>query len=160
MNIKNLSLTLLILLLSCSNFEMVLNESDKNRFLKNTSITISGDTGGRFSKGLFSFFGSSKENEYILITVFEEKKENRIVKNNQVAERVDYALSANYNIYYKTKNCKIFNKMVVTKFSFSPKSFGYNFGTERSLDKLYSLSVLENIQNFVSSAPKTNTCLL
>ena len=159
MIIKNLSLALLVLLLSCSNFEMVLNESDKNRFLKNTSIATSGDNEGRFTKGLFSFFGSSKENDYILITVFEEKKENRVVKKNQVAERVDYTLSANYNIYYKTKSCKIFNKMVVTKFSFSPKSFGYNFGAERSLDKLYNLSVLENIQAFVSSAPKTNTCV-
>ena len=141
---KYLCLALLSMLFSCSNIEMVLNESDKNRFLKNTSIVSSGDIHGRFTKGLFSYFGSSKENEYILLATFEEKKDNRVVKKNQVAERVDYTLSADYNIFYKTKKCKIHNKVVITKFSFSPKSFGYNFGASRSLDKLYRSSIKKN----------------
>ena len=38
-----------------------------------------------------------------------------------------------------------------TNFSIIPKSSGYNFGTDASLDKKYELSVTENIDRFISS---------
>ena len=103
----------------------------------------------RFVKGLYSSFGNNEKYEYILKTTFIEKKENRIVKNNQVAEKIKYTLEVNYNLFYKTSECNIFNKTVISKFSFTPKSAGYNFGSDRSFDKLYSNSVDKNINNFM-----------
>ena len=75
------------------------------------------------------------------------------MKKNQVAEKIDYELSVVYNIYHKDISCNVFNKTVLTKFSFTPKSSGYNFGTDRSLEKLYKTSIKNNIKAFVDAVP-------
>ena len=54
----------------------------------------------RFVRGLYSYFGNNEKYEYILKTTFLEKKENRIVKNNQVAEKIEYTLEVNYELYF------------------------------------------------------------
>ena len=90
---------------------------------------------------------------------FLEKKENRIVKNNQVAEKIEYTLEVNYDLYYKTIECKVFNKTIISKFSFTPKSAGYNFGSDMSFDKLYSSSVNHNIDNFIDALQISKSCL-
>ena len=92
-------------------------------------------------------------------TRFLEKKENRIVKNNQVAEKIKYVLEVDYDLFYKTNNCKIFKKKIITSFSFTPKSEGYNFGSDRSFDKLYSNSVDQNINNFINSLKIDKICI-
>jgi len=153
-------LYLFFLLLSCGNIEFVLKEnSTTNQFKDRTSIVFSGIEKESFAQEIFSFFGNNKEGEYILIATFSEKKENRVVKKNQVAEKIDYDLTVNYEIFYKNQSCKIYNKKVVTQFSFVPKSFGYNFGTDRSLEKLYKSSIRKNIQSFIDSAPENTACL-
>ena len=120
---------------------------------------IDKNTEENFVRGLYSYFGSSEEHEYILKAKFLEKKENRIVKNNQVAEKIEYTLEANYDLFYKTSECKILNKTVVSKFSFTPKSAGYNFGSDRSFDKLYSRSVDQNISSFIDTLQINKSCL-
>ena len=150
----------LIFLFSCNNIELVLNEEDKTNRIKNkTSIIFSGTKQEKFNREILSSFGNNNDGEFILITTFSEKKENRLVKKNQVAEKVDYQLTAMYDLFYKDQSCKIYKTNVVTKFSFVPKSFGYNFGTTRSLEKLYKNSVKKNIGDFIKSIPKKNNCL-
>ena len=113
----------------------------------------------RFVRGLYTNFGNNEKYEYILKTTFLEKKENRIVKNNQVAEKIEYTLEVNYGLFYETSECKIYNKTVISKFSFTPKSAGYNFGSDRSFDKLYNDSVDQNINNFIEALQINKNCL-
>ena len=93
MIIKYITCTLLFFVFSCSNIEFVIKDSSITNPLKNkTLLLIDKNSDQRFVKGLYSYFGNNEKYEYILKTVFLEKKENRIVKNNQVAEKIEYTL--------------------------------------------------------------------
>ena len=160
MIIKYIAGTLLFFIFSCSNIEFVMKDSSVTNPLKNkTLLLIDKNSDQRFVKGLYSYFGNNEKYEYILKTVFLEKKENRIVKNNQVAEKIEYALEVNYDLYYKISECKVFNKTIISKFYFTPKSAGYNFGSDMSFDKLYSSSVNYNIDSFIDALQISKSCL-
>ena len=157
---KYIAYTLLFFIFSCSNIELVLKESNITNPLKNkTSLFIDKNSEERFVRSLYSYFGNNEKYEYILKTTFVEKKENRIVKNNQVAEKIEYTLEVNYDLFYKTSECRVYNNTIISKFSFTPKSAGYNFGSERSFDKLYSGSVDQNINNFIDALQISKSCL-
>ena len=157
---KYISFVLLFFVFSCSNIEFVMKENNQlNQLRDKTVLLVPGGTEERFSRELYSFFGKNKGSEYILKTTFLEKKENRIVKTNQVAEKIDYTLEASYDLFYKTVECKIFSKKIISTFSFTPKSAGYNFGADRSFEKLYTNSVKKNIQRFIDLTPDDKTCL-
>ena len=157
---KYISYTLLLFILSCSNIDFVLkNESQTNPLKDITALLIDKKTEERFVRRLYSYFGNSEEYQYILKTNFLEKKENRIVKNNQVAEKIEYTLRIEYELFYKTSECRVFNKTIISKFSFTPKSAGYNFGSDRSFDNLYSSSIDQNINNFIGSLQINKNCL-
>jgi hypothetical protein len=148
---KILFLFLLFVLTSCSYVEFVHKDSDiLNPYKNNTYVMFNDTITSGVSQELISLIGNKKDGDYILVTSFSEKKENRLVKKNQVAEKIDYELSLDYKVFYKNTGCKIFNKKIVTRFSFVPKSFGYNFGTDRSFTKLYQSSVRKNIKSFIS----------
>ena len=158
--IKYIACGFLFFIISCSNIEFVLKNSNQTNPLKEkTLLLIDKNSEDKFVRGLYSYFGNSEQYEYILKTSFLERKENRIVKNNQVAEKIEYTLEADYNLFYKTSECKIFNKKVVSKFSFTPKSAGYNFGSDISFDKLYDSSVNQNINNFIDALQINKNCL-
>ena len=158
---KYITCSLLFFIFSCSNIEFVLKDYyQKNNQLKgNTILIMDKNTEEKFVRGLYSFFGNSEKYEYILKTKFLEKKENRIVKNNQVAEKIEYILEVEYDLFYKTSECKIFNKTIVSNFSFTPKSAGYNFGSDRSFDSLYNSSIDKNINNFIETLQINKSCL-
>ena len=157
---KYLTCCFFLFILSCANIEFVLKESSQTNPLKDkTVLLIDKNLEKRFVKGLYSNFGNNEKYEYILKTTFIEKKENRIVKNNQVAEKIEYTLEVDYALFYKTGECEIFKKTIVSKFSFTPKSAGYNFGSDRSFDKLYSNSIDQNINNFIDALQINKNCL-
>ena len=150
----------LLFIFSCTNIEFVLKDRILTNPLKNkTALLIDKGTEEKFVRSLYSHIGNSKKYEYILKTKFLERKKNRIVKNNQVAEKIEYALEVNYDLFYKTSECKVFNKKIVSKFYFTPKSAGYNFGSDRSFDKLYSSSVDQNISTFINDLEDNKSCL-
>ena len=157
---KIITCCFLLFVFSCSNIEFVLKDSNETNPLKNKTVLLV-DKGleKRFVSRLYSYFGNNEKYEYILKTTFLEKKENRIVKNNQVAEKIEYTLRVDYDLFYKTSECKIFNKTIISKFSFTPKSAGYNFGSDRSFDKLYNGSIDQNINNFIDSLHINKDCL-
>ncbi len=126
---------------------------------KKTLLLIEKNSEEKFLRGLYSYFGNNEQYEYILKTEFLEKKENRIIKNNQVAEKTEYTLEVQYELFFETSDCKIFNKTIISSFTFTPKSAGYNFGSDRSFDKLYSNSVSQNINNFINSLQINKSCL-
>ncbi|MDB2349414.1 hypothetical protein N9W05_03470 [Alphaproteobacteria bacterium] len=158
---KYTACVLLFFIFSCSNIEFVLNDyyQTNNPLKDKTTLLFDKKSDERFVRELYSYFGNIEKNEYILKTKFLEKKENRIVKNNQVAEKIEYTLEAEYELFYKTLECKIFNKTIISKFSFTPKSDGYNFGSERSFDKLYASSVNKNINDFIGVLQINEGCL-
>ena len=157
---KYLTCCFFLFIFSCTNIELVLKDSSQTNPLKDkTALLFDKNLEERFVKGLYSNFGNNEKYEYILKTAFLEKKENRIVGNNQVAEKIEYTLEANYDLFYKTSECKIYNKTIISKFSFTPKSAGYNFGSDMSFDKLYNSSVDQNINNFVDALQINKNCL-
>ena len=158
---KYITCIFLFFIFSCSNIEFVLKDhyQSNNPLKYKTTLLISKNTDERFTRGLYSFFGNSEEYEYILKTKFLEKKENRIVKNNQAAEKIEYSLVVDYELFYKTSECKVFSKSIISKFSFTPKSAGYNFGSDKSFDRLYGNSVDKNINNFIDVLQVNKTCL-
>ena len=157
---KYIICSFLFFIFSCSNIEFVLKDNIQTNPLKDkTTLLIDKDTEDEFVRSLYSYIGNNNEYEYILKTKFLEKKENRIVKNNQVAEKIEYTLEVDYDLFYKTSECKVFNKKIISKFSFTPKSAGYNFGSDRSFDKLYKSSVDQNINNFIDALQINKGCL-
>ena len=158
MNIKHCIILSFLFILSCGNIELVLNKDQTNQIKNKVSLVSIGDESGRFNKELYSYFNNTLDYEYILKTTFVEKKENIIVKKNQVAEKIDYTLSINYKVINKQIDCKVYENIIVTKFSYVPKSFGYNFGAERSLEKLYKGGIIKNIKTFIKSFPNNKTC--
>ena len=157
---KYLTCFFLLFIFSCTNIEFVLKDSIQTNTLKGkTLLLMDKSLEERFVKGLYYNFGNNEKYEYILKTTFIEKKENRIVKNNQVAEKIEYTLEVNYDLFYKTSECRVYNNTIISKFSFTPKSAGYNFGSERSFDKLYSGSVDQNINNFIDALQISKSCL-
>ena len=146
---KYITCFFLFFIFSCSNIEFVLKDSDQiNPLKEKTILLVDKNSEERLLRGLYSYFGNSEKYEYILKTTFLERKENRIVKNNQ-----------DYELFYKTSECRIFNKKIISKFFFTPKSAGYNFGSDRSFDKLYSSSVDQNINNFIDALQINKSCL-
>ncbi len=151
---------LLFFIFSCGNIDFVLKDNIQINPLKDkTTLLIDKNSEERFVRGLYSFFGNNEKYEYILKTKFIERKENKIVKNNQVAQKIDYTLKVDYELFYKTIECKVLKNTIISKFSFTPKSGGYNFGSDRSFDKLYSGSVDQNISNFISGLQINKSCL-
>ena len=158
--IKPLMLLSVLILTSCGKIDLLLlDNNDQNKLRGNTSIVLKGDPVGLFAEEVYSFFEDNQTGEYILITTISEKTENRLVKTNQVAEKINYEITVNYEVFYKSMSCNIFNKKIVSTFSFVPKSFGYNFGTDRSLEKLYRSSVIKNIENFAIVFPNSINCI-
>ena len=151
---------ILFFVLSCTSIEFVIKENINEDQLKGrTKLFISGDQEEKFSRELYSFFGNTTNHEYVLETIFLETKENRIVKDNQVAEKIDYTLEVKYDLFYKMSECKVFSKTIITRFFFTPKSAGYNFGSDRAFQKLYISSIKKNIQNFIDLGPFDQICL-
>ena len=157
---KYLTCFFLLFIFSCTNIDFVLKDDSQTNPLKGKTILLMDkNLEKRFVKGLYSNFGNNKKYEYILKTTFIEKKENRIVKKNQVAEKIEYTLKVNYDLFYKTSECKIYNKTIISEFVFTPKSAGYNFGSDRSFDKLYNSSVDQNINSFIDALQINKSCL-
>ena len=157
---KYLTCCFLLFIFSCTNVELVLKDNSQTNPLRDkTLLLMDKNLEKRFVKGLYSNFGNNEKFEYILKTTFIEKKENRIVKNNQVAEKIEYTLEVVYELFYKTIECKVFDKKITSKFSFTPKSAGYNFGSDRSFEKLYSSSVDQNINKFITNLQINEGCL-
>jgi hypothetical protein len=147
-----------IFITSCSNIEFVLEEGDSsNPFNNETSLIFNDTIKDSFNTELYSIIGNNeKDFVYLLKTSFYEKKENMIVKQNQVAQKIEYDIQVDYELYYLSMGCKIYTKKIITSFSFVPKSFGYNFGTDKSFEKLYKNSIRKNIFEFIRNAPKNS----
>ena len=95
----------------------------------------------------------------MLINV-EEKKIKRSVETNQATSNLRYELRFSYNLFSTPKNCLIYKKEILSYFSIIPKSDGYNYGTDTSIENKYELAIAENLSQFISfvSGIDINSC--
>lgn len=154
---KNFILLILMLcfLLACSNIEFSYIEDELNNQLYNkTNIIITGDEIPFLNTIVLSKFGIS-QNEFLDLEInISEKKTKLIIKTNQVSTRIDYEIVINYILSNQSKKCTILTKKQYSRFSFIPKSEGYNFGSDKFLDNLYIRNIENNIDQFLDSLEK------
>ena len=153
---------LLFFLISCGSIEFVYKDSKNiiNPLYQKTKVTTTGVDLVFINSYLPMFFGDNKDSLYDLLINIEENKTNRSVKSNQASTNIRYELSFLYNLSSIENNCIIYSKRVVSYFSIIPKSSGYNFGTDTSLEKKYELAIVENLNQFLSflSIVDMNSC--
>ena len=95
-------------------------------------------------------FGSVKEKDFNLLINIEEKKIKRSVETNQATSNLRYELRFTYTLESINKNCITYNKEILSFFSIIPKSSGYNYGSDASLERKYELAINENLNKFLS----------
>ena len=105
-------------------------------------------------------FGDNKYNEFNMFINIKERKTKTSVEKNQATSSLMYELRFQYSIFSNTKECKTYEKEILSNFSIIPKSGGYNYGTDTSLEKKYELAIKENLNQFISvvSGLNINDC--
>ena len=86
---------LLFFVFSCSNIEFVLEDyyQGNNPLKDKTTLLFDKNSDERLVRALYSYFGNSENDEYILKKKDLEKKENRSVKNNQIEKKIKNILT-------------------------------------------------------------------
>ena len=107
------------------------------------------------------FFGENKQNDFNLLIDIVESKTKRSVETNQATSNLRYEITFYYTLISNNKDCVTYEKQVSSSFSIIPKSSGYNYGTDSSLEKKYEIAITENLNRFVSMLADTNvySCL-
>ena len=156
-------LFLFIFIISCSNLEFVYknNKNPKNPLYEKTKVNTSGLNLTYLDSFLPMLFGEDKKNDFNLLINVKEKKIKRSVKTNQVTSNLRYELRFSYTLISNTKGCITYKKEILSYFSIIPKSDGYNYGTDASLEKKYELAIADNLNQFVSflSGLDINNCV-
>ena len=144
--------TVFMFIVSCSNIDFVYKENKNllNPLYENTEVTTSGLDINFMNSYLPMFFGNKKEGRFSLLIEIEQNKIKRSVETNQATSKLKYELKFIYTLVLNEKNCVVFDKELVSHFSIIPKSSGYNYGTDSSLEKKYQLAITENLNRFVS----------
>lgn len=150
---KNIFLLIFFMYLSsCGGVEFVYKESKNlvNPLYGKTQVNVSGKDLNFLRSYLTMFFGDKKQDHYNLSIKIEEKKTKRSVEINQAASNLRYELRFIYLLESNQNDCVTYKKELLSYFSILPKSSGYNYGTDSSLEKKYELAVSENLNRFVS----------
>ena len=155
---------LLLFLLSCSQLDFVYKDSKNltNPIYNKTSYVFFGKDIPSIYRYASRYLGNNKAEFFNLSVSIEENKVRRSVQSNQAVEKLDYELSFNYKLNNIENNCLVYEKDIISKFSYVPKSEGYNFGSDQSLEKMYDLGAETNIIKFIRSLDdevNLETCL-
>ena len=155
--------TIFIFIISCGDVDFVYKEDKNliNPLYEKTEVSTSGFNINFINSYLPMFFGNNKDNRFNLSIKIEQNKTKRSVEANQATSKLRYELKFIYSLVSNEKNCVTFNKELISYFSIIPKSSGYNYGTDSSLEKKYELAIAENLNRFVSIITDTdlNNCL-
>ena len=149
---------LIYFVVSCGGVEFVY-KNDKNPInplYQKSKVITSGADLSFMNSYLPMFFGESNQHAYILIININEKKIKRSVETNQATSNLRYELRFNYTLTSIKKDCITYEKEIVSYFSIIPKSSGYNYGTDTSLEKKYELAIGDNLNQFVSILSNIN----
>ena len=140
-----------LLLISCSNVNFLLTQKNSFDFLQNkTAVYVDGWEKTVLKENLFSMLGDVSNQRFVLTAKVSEEKKNRSVSENQVAQKIDYKITISYTLVDVTEKCPDLKSTQTSRFSFTPKSAGYNFASDVMLKKLFEEAVSSNINNFIS----------
>ncbi len=144
--------TLFIFIVSCGDIDFIYKEDKNliNPLYEKTAVSTSGFNINFMNSYLPLFFGEDKESRYSLLINVEENRTKRSVETNQATSKLRYELKFKYTLILNEKNCPSFKKELLSNFSIIPKSSGYNYGTDTSLEKKYELAITENLNRFIS----------
>ena len=151
----------IFILSSCSNISFVYDEKNNtNPLYGKTVVETSGVELTFMNSYIPMYFGKVENEEFKLLIKVKEEKTKRSVETNQTTSNLNYELEFRYTLKSIQKNCVLYNKKILSSFSVIPKSSGYNYGTDVSLEKNYELAVTENFNQFVSFLGnlKLNNC--
>ena len=95
------------------------------------------------------YFGSNDDPLYDMYITINENITKKSIQKNQALSKADYELTFNYLLKKSNSGCVVYDQNVVSRFSYSPKSSGENFGSDKSLEKLYELVGRENLADFL-----------
>ena len=144
--------TIFIFIISCGDIDFVYKEDKNliNPLYEKTEVSASGFNMNFMNSYLPMFFGNNKDDHFNLSIKIEQNKTKSSVETNQAVSKLRYELIFIYTLVLNEKNCVTFNKELISYFSIIPKSSGYNYGTDSSLEKKYELAIAENLNRFVS----------
>ena len=153
---------LLYFVASCGGVEFVYKNEKSlvNPLHQKTKVITSGTNLSFMNSYLPMFFGESEEHLYNLQINIDEEKTKRSVETNQATSNLRYELRFYYTLTSIKKDCITYKKEIISYFSIIPKSAGYNYGTDTSLEKKYELAIGNNLNQFVSFLSNVNidTC--
>ena len=152
------NLVVLLFITSCSKLEFTYNDDTNliNPLYEKTKVKNSGVDLSFIKSYVPMLFGKNKENKFTLIIDIEEKKVKRSVETNQAISNLRYELRFFYTLILNKKSCVTYNKEILSTFSILPKSAGYNYGTDASLERKYELAVTDNINRFIALVSNTD----
>ncbi len=150
--IKFLYILVFFIVTSCGEIDLVYKDNVNlvNPLYKKTKVTTSGKDLGFINSYLPMYFGSNPENDYKLMIDIKEEKTNRSVESNQATSNIRYELRFFYSLISSKKDCVVGEKEILSYFSIIPKSEGYNYGADSSLENKYELAINDNLNQFVS----------
>ena len=155
-------ISIFVFIISCGDIDFIYKEDKNliNPLYEKTEVITSGFNINFMNSYLPMFFGNNKDNLFNLSIKIEQNKTKRSVETNQATSKLRYELKFIYSLVLNEKNCVTFNKELISYFSIIPKSSGYNYGTDTSLEKKYELAITENLNRFVSIIADTdlNNC--
>ena len=146
-------LCLLFLVSSCGQVDFIYNNSidDEINPLKNkTIVKHTGLDMPILNKYITQYFGFSDQPKFKVYITSSEEKTKSSVETNQTISTLRYDLNFFYQLESISKNCLVFEKEIQSSFSITPKSAGFNFGSDKSLESKYELAVDENFNELVS----------
>ena len=142
-----------LFVLSCSKIEFVYkNDIDTNKDIYNkTSVVISGiDIPSLYGHSL-RYLGNDDKGLYLIKINIDEKKIKRSVQSNQAISKLDYKLFFKYELSNVEKQCVIYEKEIITRFTFEPQSSGYNFYLGSDTPNNITLGLYRYYTNSVAS---------
>ena len=144
--------------ISCNEIKFVYNEKENlsNPLYEKTNVDISGVDLGYLYSYIPVVFGTNKTDEFNLEVKVYEKKTKSSIKTNQAVSNLKYELRFLYTLRSNDLNCITYKKEVVSIFDVMPKSSGYNFGTDASLERNYELAITDNLNRFLSFISESN----
>tara|TARA_B100000963_G_scaffold309501_1_gene285499 strand:+ start:7 stop:495 length:489 start_codon:yes stop_codon:yes gene_type:complete len=150
--IRFIFILIFLILTSCSDVDFVYKENVNlvNPLYGKTKVITSGKDLSFINSYLPMFFGVSQKNDYKLTIDIQEKKTNRSVETNQATSNIRYELRFFYNLISSKGDCLVYEKEILSYFSIIPKSAGYNYGTDASLEKNYEIAIIENLNSFIT----------
>ncbi len=140
----------LLFLLSCESLEFTYKNDIRtnNKLYNSSSISQTGKEIQAVKSYFSKYFGYNELELYNLNVDITEKQLKRSVQSNQAITKLDYELVFDYSVFSKPKDCVVYNRSILSRFSYTPKSSGYNYGSDKSLDRLYELTAKNSFEQF------------